>query len=77
MSEKAENVDRVKEFVFINRTVTICEVVNVLEILFWSVQSISKDNLYVCHIATKFVSRLLRKDQKVIVLACARISREV
>jgi hypothetical protein len=52
-------VDQVKEFVKGNRRITICEDADMLEIFLGWVQSILKDNLNMCQIATKFVPRLL------------------
>jgi hypothetical protein len=61
-----------KELVFRNRRVIMCEVVSILEISLESVvQCISKDSLNLHHIATKFMSCLLRRTGKRIVLACA------
>jgi hypothetical protein len=63
MSEKKmKNLDQVKELVFRNGRVIMCEVVSILETLFGSVQSNSKDSQNLHHIATKFMSCLLSKN---------------
>jgi hypothetical protein len=53
-----------KEHVLEHRKITIPEAVNMLEILFGSVQSILKDSLNMCCIAAKYVFYLLSREQK-------------
>jgi predicted transcriptional regulator len=69
-----ENVGRVKESVFTNRRISICEVANMLQTSFVSVQGIMKDNLDVSvqaimkdnldisETATKFVLWLMSNE---------------
>jgi len=57
-----ENVDRVKESIFKNRRISICDVANMLQTSFVSVQGTLKDNLDVGQTATKFVLWLMSKE---------------
>jgi hypothetical protein len=45
----------IKKLILKNIGITIQEVYNILEILFWSVQSILKENLIMCQTAAKFM----------------------
>jgi hypothetical protein len=47
--------NRVKQLTLKNRGITFQEVCNILGISFWSVQSNLKENLIMCHNATKFM----------------------
>jgi hypothetical protein len=62
-SRTDENVDWMKEFGVENGRIIICEVGNMLGILYWVSSEIFKDNLNMCWIATKFVPYLLSKEQ--------------
>lgn len=55
-------MDRVKEFVLGHGRISICEVANMLEILFVSVEIILTDSLNMRCTANKFVSCVLSEE---------------
>jgi hypothetical protein len=66
----------VKEFVLGHGRISICEVANMLEILFVSVEIILTDSLNMRCTANKSVSCVLSEEQKTVVSSCARTFKE-
>ena len=60
--QTVENADRVKESIFKKRRISICEVANMLQTSFVSVQGILKDKLDISQTATKFILWLMSKE---------------
>jgi hypothetical protein len=63
-SKTTENVEKIRELIREDRCQTIHELADTIGISYGVCQEILTENLNMCHIAAKFVCRLLTNDQK-------------